>query len=106
MISNARDAIIYAAPDRDDSCPRTITIRTFHQNDEVVATVSDTGPGIPAAIQDRIFEPFLTTKEVGMGLSIIYHFVEDIDGKIEVSSHPDTGTTFTLSFPAAEEPVQ
>ena len=69
--------------------------------------VSDTGQGIGAEDLNRIFEPFFTTRisplRIGLGLSITRKIMEDLQGRIRVESAADTGTTFTLSFPAAEE---
>lgn len=69
--------------------------------------ISDTGVGIPADVIDRIFEPFFTTKEVGkgsgLGLSMIYGFIKQSGGHMQVYSEPDFGTTFRLYFPVTEE---
>jgi len=83
-----------------------ITIRTFLQENRIVATVSDTGIGIPSHLRERVFEPFFTTKETGkgkgLGLSISNEIVRDYGGRIEISSKRDQGTRFTLSFPVAD----
>ncbi|HZW15558.1 MAG TPA: response regulator [Brevundimonas sp.] len=69
--------------------------------------VSDTGSGISAEIAGRIFEPFYTTKDVGrgsgLGLSQVYGFVAQSGGRVEVSSVPGEGATFTLMLPLTEE---
>ena len=69
----------------------------------VLLTVSDDGPGIPAAVLPRIFDPFFTTKDVGegsgLGLSIVHGIIERHGGQIDVESKPGQGTTFTISFP-------
>ena len=69
--------------------------------------VSDTGTGISAADQGRIFEPFYTTKEVGsgsgLGLSAAYGTVVSCQGSITVDSLPDQGTTFTLLLPCTDD---
>jgi two-component system NtrC family sensor kinase len=68
--------------------------------------VSDSGVGIPTENLARIFDPFFTTKEVGqgtgLGLSVSYSIVEKHNGRIEVESVPEEGSTFTLLLPVTE----
>lgn len=68
--------------------------------------VRDTGPGISPAIQDKIFNPYFTTKEVGkgsgMGLSIVHGIVKSYGGAITVETTPEKGAAFYLFFPVAE----
>ncbi|HEY3064938.1 MAG TPA: response regulator [Methylomirabilota bacterium] len=69
-------------------------------------TVTDTGIGMPEAVQRRIFEPFFSTKGEGgsgLGLSMAYSIVKRHGGEIAVQSQPGHGTTFTLTFPIARE---
>ncbi len=104
MVTNAIDAMDEKCAEAGDSdCPKVLTIRTFVDGDNVVATVSDTGVGIPNQIRDKIFEPFFTTKDVGkgtgLGVSISYGIIKDYEGEIEIASQPGSGTTFTLKFP-------
>ena len=72
---------------------------------EVVVEVQDTGVGIPAHDQGKIFEPFYTTKPpgrgTGLGLSICYGIVSDHGGRIEVDSAPGRGATFRVYLPVA-----
>jgi signal transduction histidine kinase len=65
-------------------------------------SVADDGPGIPQAIQQRIFEPFFSTKGTqgtGLGLSMVRWFVEESSGAVSFTTSPQTGTTFTLYLP-------
>lgn len=69
----------------------------------VKVTVSDNGQGIPADQLPRIFNPFFTTKEkgIGLGMAITHRIVEDHKGAIDVASTVGQGTTFAIHLPAA-----
>ena len=73
-------------------------------DEQIVVTIKDNGPGIPAENITKIFDPFFTTKEVGkgtgLGLSICYGIVQEHGGKLRVSSKPGQGATFTIELPA------
>jgi len=68
----------------------------------VCLEVKDTGPGIPAELRDRLFQPFVTGRAggTGLGLAIVQRAVEAHRGLVLVESSPETGTTFTIFFPA------
>jgi PAS domain S-box-containing protein len=105
MVTNAIDAMDEKRAKSDDpDCEKTLTIRTFVENNKVNAIVSDTGVGVPQEIKDKIFEPFFTTKDVGkgtgLGVSISYGIIKDYDGEIQIDSQVGQGTTFSLQFPA------
>lgn len=81
-----------------------ITIRTLHDEDNVEIRISDNGPGIPPAIQSRVFDHFFTTKEVGkgtgQGLAIAHSvIVEKHHGTITFETSPEQGTTFIIRLP-------
>jgi two-component system sensor histidine kinase HupT/HoxJ len=71
--------------------------------DKIIATVRDTGTGIPDGTLSRIFEPFYTTKDVGkgtgLGLAIAYGIVQEHGGLIIAANHPDGGAVFTVELP-------
>ncbi|WP_162305869.1 hybrid sensor histidine kinase/response regulator [Oleisolibacter albus] len=78
--------------------------------DFVRLTVTDTGTGMPPEVQARAFEPFYTTKEVGqgsgMGLSMVYGFVRQSGGGVQLSSRPGSGTSVVLLLPRSPRPPE
>lgn len=105
LVTNARDAIHEKNESRPGCKGGVITIRSLEAEGRVIVEVADNGAGIPEAIQQKIFEPFFSTKEtshdMGLGLAITYGIVKDYGGDIQVRSREGEGTTFVLSFPAA-----
>jgi signal transduction histidine kinase len=81
----------------------TITLRTGCAQDSVWIEIVDTGMGMSAETQKRIFEPFYTTKPVGqgtgLGLSISWDIVERHGGSLEVQSSLGQGTCFRITLP-------
>ncbi len=102
LINNAQDA---------SPAHSTITIECKKIASSVEISVSDEGSGIPETIKDRVFEPFFTTKEpgegTGLGLSLVYSIVENLDGHIDIMSptrqSENPGTRVILSFPCYDE---
>jgi len=82
----------------------TLRIACTAEEDEVLTTFADTGPGILEENLRQIFDPFFTTKEVGqgtgLGLSVSYGIVRQHGGTIEASSENGSGATFTVRLPA------
>jgi PAS domain S-box-containing protein len=83
----------------------TLTIRFMAEKDGFVnIDISDTGPGIPKAIMDRIFEPFFSTNKegTGLGLAITRQIINAHNGQVNVNSVPG-GTVFRIKLPRFRE---
>jgi two-component system sensor histidine kinase KdpD len=91
-----------------DDQPISVRVRTGAGR--VLVNVTDRGPGIEPAEQERIFEPFYRGRDAassaqigsGLGLAIVKGFVEANGGEIDVESLPGQGTSFLVSLPVAE----
>ena len=73
----------------------------------IVVRVCDNGPGIPAAIRDRIFDPFVSTKQdgAGLGLWIAQRIVGELKGRLEIEASTERGTVFAVWLPADQEKI-
>jgi len=73
-------------------------------------SVKDNGVGIPEKIKDKIFEPYVTTKDVGkgtgLGLSVVYGIIKSYKGGIKVESSPETGTIFEIFLAITNQTIE
>jgi PAS domain S-box-containing protein len=99
LVMNAEQAI------REVRDRGTLRIRMARGEDAILAVFQDDGPGIPAEILPKIFDPFYTTKRpgrgTGLGLSICKAILREHGGNVEVASGPGGGAVFTVSIPIA-----
>ena len=104
LLSNAK----YAVEERqklskNDVYTKTITIKSYGVNGNVVIEIEDNGTGIPQKNIDNIFDPFYTTKDVesgtGLGLSITYGIIKEMKGEITVDSKINEFTRIKIALP-------
>jgi C4-dicarboxylate-specific signal transduction histidine kinase len=104
FVVNAEQAIVMSG--RQPGC---ITIRTRDEGDRAILEVEDTGPGIPAELEARLFQPFFTTKPVGqgtgLGLSVSYGIIDSLGGHIGYRSAAAGGAIFHFDLPTAAAAV-
>ncbi len=108
---NARDAMaaggrLSIETSNADLDGQTVDDEEVASGSYVQITVRDSGTGIPDEVLGQVFEPFFTTKEIGkgsgLGLSMVYGFVKQSGGHVEIESEVGRGTTVTLYLPRAK----
>jgi signal transduction histidine kinase len=95
LVTNAVEAL-HLTPQ-----PR-LEIRAWVKDSIFYLAVKDNGPGIPAAIQSRIFEPFVTqgkSRGIGLGMAIVHNIVTAHGGTINFETAPEQGASFLVSLP-------
>lgn len=103
LIRNACDSL---TADRGEDNERRISIEIVNRDDKLMeVVVSDSGTGIPEALAERLFEPFLTTKDggLGIGLGICKSIIEAHSGKIWIGPTPLGGACFHFELPIFRE---
>ncbi len=107
LIINGCQAIIQKQKKEGDSSLGTFRIDTSIENDQAVIRFQDSGVGMDEALMERIFDPFFTTKPegegTGLGLSTCEGIIKNHGGKIDVSSEPGIGATFTVRLPLSKK---
>jgi signal transduction histidine kinase len=97
LVQNAMDA---SPPDT------TVRLSAHLHDDQLEIRVSDSGPGVPVELRERVFEPFFSTKNkrggasgLGLGLSLVRRSVALAGGRISVDSGPTGGALFIVTLP-------
>jgi signal transduction histidine kinase len=102
LVGNALQAISSASPLVNDPC---VTVRSARTDDGFELSVEDNGPGIPAEIRDRVFEPFFTATRgrhhAGLGLTQVWDIAVNHGGSVTIDSDATHGTVVTLRLPAS-----
>lgn len=95
LLRNAADAL--------EGGGGVVSVRTRRRGERAVVEVSDDGPGIPADVLEKLFDPFVSTKEggTGLGLALSQQIAREHGGAIEVESREGAGATFFLVLPLA-----
>ncbi len=96
IVNLLNNALAHSPPDGE------VLLKIGRSGGEVRLSVCDSGPGVPLEFQDRIFEPFFSTRSqgTGLGLAVVQTVATAHGGRIEVADRPD-GAEFTLTLPAA-----
>jgi signal transduction histidine kinase len=88
-------------------CPRRELILSVSSpgRGSIEISLADTGPGLADEVRERLFQPFVTTKQSGMGvgLSICRSIIEQHNGRIWAEPNPGGGTVFRFTLPAVRE---
>lgn len=117
LVLNARDAMPSGGHLTVDAANVTIrpgdetdpAARRLEPGDYVRIAVADSGTGIPAVVVDKVFNPFFSTKEegigTGLGLSMVRGFADKAGGRVSIDSEVGRGTTVSLLLPRAREAV-
>ena len=103
LINNALQAVAEKRKTAGSAYIPTVTVSTGLEGENVIVRIADNGPGIPATVADKIFQPFFTTKPAGqgtgLGLSLSYDIVKAHGGFLRMETEEGAGTTFTIQLP-------
>lgn len=99
LLKNASEAIV----SRNENDSGEVDMLISHQDDVLTVEILDTGCGLPAELRERLFEPYVTTRQrgTGLGLAIVKRIVEDHRGRLELSNRPEGGAIAHMAFDLA-----
>lgn len=101
LIDNAAEALANANGDRRI----IVSVREIAEREMVELMVADTGPGIPQADRERVFEPYFSTRKrgTGLGLAIVNRIVAEHQGRIRVQENHPRGAKFIVELPVSKD---
>ena len=106
LLLNAAQAIPEGRASKNEV---SVSVRELPGQGAAVVQIADSGAGIPLEVQERIFQPFFTTKPIGqgtgLGLSVCRGIVTALGGEISFQSEPAAGTTFRVVLPTTARPA-
>jgi two-component system sensor kinase FixL len=88
---------------------RALAVSTDTADDGMVrVSIADTGPGLPPEVASQLFQPFVTTKQKGMGLglSISRSIIDSHGGRLRADPNPGGGVIFSFTLQPADEPME
>jgi two-component system nitrogen regulation sensor histidine kinase NtrY len=96
LLKNASEAIA----SKSENEPGEVDFRLRADGDRLFVEIADTGCGIPVEIRERLFEPYVTTRQrgTGLGLAIVKRIVEDHHGRLDISNRPEGGALARMEF--------
>ena len=102
LITNAAEAM------KNVAGAKKIEVTSSKENNRILVRVSDSGPGVPLNLRDKIFDPFYTTKNgsTGIGLSISHRIIADHGGSLSLSKSERGGAEFLIEIPIEKEMEQ
>ncbi|HEY4218090.1 MAG TPA: ATP-binding protein [Gemmatimonadaceae bacterium] len=107
LLNNAEHALLPQTQGEHRQTPAQITIRTRHDERDVIIDVEDNGPGVPEEMRSNIWDPFWTTKDegegTGLGLAVVHAIVNEHGGSVSVGDSPKSGACFEVRLPIAKE---
>ncbi len=107
LLTNAKDALDEKTRSTNTFYEKSITIRSYHDYKTNFVEIKDNGIGVSPQDIDRIMLPFFTTKEVGigtgLGLSVSFGIIKELNGNIDIESKINSGTLFRISLPIKQE---
>jgi len=99
LLKNASEAIGSGVEQAEGE----VVVSLYRKDDSLVIEIADTGCGLPSDLRDRLFEPYVTTRQrgTGLGLAIVKRIIEDHSGRLDIMNRPEGGALARIEFDLA-----